>query len=402
MKTSSHTSRDRRRCAHVERSFPEFVTTYGRTYVPGSDEYSRRERLFTQHTEAITRQNCANDGWESAVNHLADWSDAELRSLRGHVARPRGSQTLMHTPASAASAVSLSLSRREPPTDVNWGNLSAIRESRDQGSCGSCWAYATETILRAHAEITDLPHRFSVAQLLACTPNPNECGGKGGCEGATAELALDYALQAGLMTDQDFPTPPGGFQQPCPSAAHLAEGAKMTEAVHTPEGAELHQPGAEARDHMLGMKSGLMGWTKFPENKHDMIVSALIEKGPVAIAVAAGFGWNFYSQGVMTKAGCDRDNVINHAVVLYGYGQAVSPTRGLVKFWRIKNSWSGSWGENGNLRLQRAESEEELCGWDNKPEQGSGCKGGPPKVWVCGTCGILFDVTMPHFEPSVA
>jgi len=38
-----------------------------------------------------------------------------------------------------------------------------------------------------------------------------------------------------------------------------------------------------------------------------------------------------------------------------------------------------------------------VCGWDKKPQGGSGCNGGPERVWVCGTCGILYDVVAPHF-----
>jgi len=38
-----------------------------------------------------------------------------------------------------------------------------------------------------------------------------------------------------------------------------------------------------------------------------------------------------------------------------------------------------------------------VCDWDENPQDGSGCDGGPERVWVCGTCGILYDVVVPHF-----
>merc|ERR1719401_3184621 len=99
----------------------------------------------------------------------------------------------------------------------------------------------------------------------------------------------------------------------------------------------------------------MTGWTKFAENKEMPFVRALVEQGPIAVAVAAGSEWNWYSSGIMTPKGCDQDNVISHAVTLYGYGAVKHKELGKVRFWRIKNSWGASWGESGNLRIQRLE-----------------------------------------------
>merc|ERR1719226_285109 len=90
-----------------------------------------------------------------------------------------------------------------PPT-FSWAHLDAIATPTDQGSCGSCWAYASTAALNAHAEINNNTNRYSVAQIVACTPNPQKCGGSGGCDGATAELAYEYVLQKGLSKPQHF------------------------------------------------------------------------------------------------------------------------------------------------------------------------------------------------------
>lgn len=62
-------------------------------------------------------------------------------------------------------------------------------------------------------------------------------------------------------------------------------------------------------------------------------------------------------------------------------------------YWLVRNSWSPAWGEEGYIRIKR--SADPGCGVDLKPRDGTGCKGGPPSVVVCGECGILYDVSYP-------
>merc|ERR1719253_508644 len=132
----------------------------------------------------------------------------------------------------------------------------------------------------------------------------------------------------------------------------------------------------------------MIGWTKLPENRLEPIIRALVESGPLTVSVAASRWWHLYDEGIMPGDDCDENNVIGHAVVLFGIGKEfVSDDVGTVKYWHLKNSWGNQWGEGGNIRVQRTDDEEKVCGWDHKPEVGSGCKGGPDKVLVCGTRG---------------
>jgi len=133
------------------------------------------------------------------------------------------------------------------------------------------------------------------------------------------------------------------------------------------------------------------GWEKLPENKYEPLKRALVEYGPVGVSLAAD-SWMSYSSGIFD--GCEKDSIINHAVTLIGYGEE---TGSGAKWWQIKNSWGPDWGEGGNIRLLRRDDEESYCGTDHKPQDGSGCLGGPKEVTVCGTCGILYDTAVPHF-----
>jgi cathepsin L len=151
-----------------------------------------------------------------------------------------------------------------------------------------------------------------------------------------------------------------------------------------PQGSSLADQGL-----LGGLSIGLTGFRTLESNKYEPLVRALVEEGPVAITVAAN-DWSMYSKGIFD--GC-RDPTLNHAVVLMGIGRENNGR----KWWHIRNSWGDSWGENGFIRLLRRDDEETHCAEDTAPKDGVACVGGPRKVTVCGTCGILYDSVVPHF-----
>lgn len=264
------------------------------------------------------------------------------------------------------------ITARTIPEKKDWMHLEIGQRILDQGGCGSCWAIAASTTLQGHYEIHHGESRtFAVQEMLACIPNPQECGGKGGCKGATLELAMDYVLKKGC--DEEHQMPYQARDTTCPKTIKT-----------TPQTVLARSPAQNNQ----GL--GMVGWEKLKENAYDPLMLAM-QDGPVGVSVAAS-GWYAYSFGIYN--GCPKDAIIDHAVVLIAYGQ----DRG-TKYWKIQNSWGSAWGEEGYMRLvRRSDGEENWCGIDNKPELGTGCIGGPPQVTVCGMCGILYDSVIPHFK----
>merc|ERR1719356_2305622 len=86
-------------------------------------------------------------------------------------------------------------------------HLNSSKAIKNQGRGGSCWAVTAASLLEAYTEIypPGAPRSFSAQQLVSCVPNPQECGGTGGCKGATVELGLDWAWKNGLVTAQEEP-----------------------------------------------------------------------------------------------------------------------------------------------------------------------------------------------------
>jgi len=368
-------------------AFTSFIQQYNREYREGSDEYDHRRAIYEKRVKEADQLNLRPRRlWTAGINHLTDWTDEELRRLRGWkgVAGPRVGSVSRHS-----GGMSLRQTARASPLpeEISWAHLNATNSIRNQGSCGSCWAIASVLSLEANNEIHRKNGRtFSAQELVNCVPNNHHCGGSGGCDGATVELALDYALKHGLSDNSE--TPYAGVDLKCSKDLSLLEGVGETDDLEHFLAAGVHS----ASEHSRGPSAfGLVGWERLPENKYEPLMRAVVERGPVAVSVAAT-AWSSYILGVFNH--CDVDAVIDHAVTLIGYGRDDDLKE---KFWLIQNSWGNDWGEHGLIRILRRDSDETECGVDHQPEDGTGCDGGPTQVPVCGMCGILYDSVVPHF-----
>jgi len=207
--------------------------------------------------------------------------------------------------------------------------------------------------------------RLSFEELVDCAPNPEGCGGEGGCRGATAEVAFQYVQEHGLSTADGYR---GGY---------LSGGDGTC------------RPSAPAGDEA---RAGSTGLERLPTNELEPLLDAVANVGPVVVSVDAS-GWPSYSSGVYD--GCSPNATINHAVLLVGFG--TDPESGM-DYWLIRNSWGDRWGEEGHIRLRRHGSDQGEaghCGVDTAPLEGVGCPGGPPEMPVCGMCGVLSDSSYP-------
>eukprot|EP00747_Dinoflagellata_sp_TGD_P074359 gnl/TRDRNA2_/TRDRNA2_158289_c1_seq1.p1 gnl/TRDRNA2_/TRDRNA2_158289_c1~~gnl/TRDRNA2_/TRDRNA2_158289_c1_seq1.p1 ORF type:complete len:396 (-),score=37.93 gnl/TRDRNA2_/TRDRNA2_158289_c1_seq1:127-1314(-) len=279
------------------------------------------------------------------------------------------------------------------PLQKDWQqHVHSIRTAVDQGACGSCWAVTTSRLLASHSEIYmgHAKRKFSTQEIVDCTPNPQHCGGSGGCDGATVTLGLDQVMRNNVNTPEDYPY--SARTGTCSRAqAHMLMNNDM---IVTGEGDKTVQNG-KYDSNSAGPTFGFIGWSRLPINKEAPLIAAA-QHGPVAVSVD-GSPWSSYDAGIFTH--CDRHATVNHAVLMIGYGFVGD---GSHKYWLIQNSWGPNWGESGNIRLQRHEDEEAFCGIDRHPEEGSGCIGGPATIPVCGSCGILSESALPYFAAAPA
>jgi len=363
---------------HIEDVFRAYIKEFGRTYSAGSPEYVERLRLFAKRKSAVESQNSRADRlWTAGINAHSDRNDTELQRWLGRDG-PRKNYAV--TGSKYISLRQDGTGSQALATEcTKWNDLAAVKDIQNQGSCGSCWALSAITVLRAHAEIAGRPRSFSAQELVNCVENPHHCGGTGGCRGATVELAMDYVMQNGVATREDSPyyAYPTGCLKPNPKQE------KSMDELFRPK---LHTAAMSDPSRSFGM----VGWERLPENQYEPLLHAVSERGPVAVSVE-GSNWFSYRAGIFDA--CASDPEINHAVLLVGYGEDAGK-----KYWLLQNAWGSHWGEEGKIRLLRTDSEGETCGTDWRPEVGSGCDGGPSSIKVCGTCGVLYNAVVPHFN----
>merc|ERR1711970_314324 len=339
---------------YTKLQFAQFKEKYGKTYL-GRSEHQLRYQVFQENLKRIEEHNRSGATWKMAINQFSDLTQAEFQSMY------LGGYKRLPTPAGNFTTVSKPA--KDLPAEIDWRTKGAITDVKNQGQCGSCWAFATTEMIESYAAIATgtLPN-LSTQQVTSCAPNTLNCGGTGGCYGSIPQLGYSYIQLFGHVTEKDYPYKSGSSGQTGSCGYDISDTPPVV---------------------------GLSGYDTMT-NDQDAVMEHLANVGPMAVAVAAS-RWGSYRSGVFTGCSFDANIAINHAVVLVGYGtDAVDGD-----YWIVRNSWGTGWGEDGYIRLQRQSKAQ--CGVNTTPMDGSACVGGPnnDEQTVCGQCGVLSDVSYP-------
>jgi len=326
-------------------TFKDFLTEFGKDY--SGDEHAERETIFFEKLAEVKKHNeefhAGKHTWWSTVNEYSDWTNAEWKKIRTGKANHKIHEHPM-----------LRLTKTEAnPASMDWRDHGVVTPVKNQGGCGSCWAFSATEVVESHYAIAtgDLL-TFAPQAFVNCVQNPQGCGGTGGCAGATMELAFNLTMSMGMPLEADLPY--AGFDKTC---------TEYTPAVKA------------------------TGYVKNPENDADALETAIATLGPMSVTVAAN--WGGYGGGVFS-GGCNDNNCdLDHGVAAVGYG--VDASGGA--YWLVRNSWGTGWGEGGYIRLSRAN--DAVLYTDKTPADGVACKPFPDSQIVGGESGILFDTSYP-------
>jgi len=282
-------------------NFLKFARKHGRN-ISDPREHDRRLALYARRKEVIDQHNEeAAQGLHTFTldeNQFSDRSEAEIQLLTGAIV-PEEVRWL----ETAEEEIDV----RAIPASVDLRNASCMPAVKNQGRCGSCWAFAAITPLEyKNCKKTGKMTLLSEQQLTSCS--------KQACEGGFYTTAWDYIKSAGgIMSSASFPYT--ATKTTCQFSA-----SKVVTKVSS--------------NSWVGSESG--------------IAAAIAAHGPVPVAIFANSKFVSYKSGVFNDPTCPTDKV-NHAVVAVGYG--TDKTAG--DFWIIRNSWGPSWGDKGYIRMKR-------------------------------------------------
>jgi hypothetical protein len=314
-----------------------FKAKYKKAYHDPDDE-SARYSLFKASEARVAELNKLNGHKAFGINFMSDRYEAE-QYKKG-----------LRKPKDWVPTAPTNLRSRRGAKSINWRYTEAVTAIKNQGQCGSCWAFsATEAVESQMILGTGgkLAISLSPQQVTSCTPNSGKYGCLG-CEGGFTEGAYDYLKTAPGLANAFY----------IPYAQSLTE-SDQTKACPTAKVEQINGP----LEQLSGGYAQVSGYhyavppctSGGCENQNLEALAAALEETPVSVCVNAG-AWNDYVGGVMTSKACGPMGAMyqDHCVMATGFN-STAPT----PYWIVRNSWASTWGEEGYIYLEMAKN---TCG----------------------------------------
>jgi C1A family cysteine protease len=316
-----------------------YKAKFKKTYKDADDETARYS-LFKVSKTRVAELNKLNGQPAFGITWMSDRYESE--HYKKGLIKPKN--FVPTAPVRDYTATSRS------PKSIDWRFTEAVTPIKNQGQCGSCWAFSATEAIESQMVLSSggkVEIALSPQQITSCTPNSGQYGSLG-CNGGFTEGAYEYVKSAPGLANS-FYIPYG--QSLTESSNTLACPTSKVTAID----GELEQlSGGYAK--VSGYHYATPPCTSGGCTKQDLgkLVAAL-ETTPVSVCVNAG-AWNDYTGGVMTSAACGPMGAEyqDHCVMATGFN-TTAPT----PYWIVRNSWASTWGEEGYIYLEMAKN---TCG----------------------------------------
>jgi len=284
--------------------FEAYKTQFGKTYATTADEQTAKE-CYEENVGIIEWHQAANSlatfGENKFTDQCADAFRAE-RTMGAYMQEQNGICTKQPEPEYEKDA--------DLNKDIDHRDSGMVNEIKDQGRCGSCWAFSAVASMEAawFKKTGDLL-RLSEQELVSCDRGALDLG----CMGGGPDTAFAWNIRYGGM--------------PLESAYPYTSGTSGKRG--------------DCADAGLDKVATFSSFTYLPHQNEEKLLAALQNEGVISITVNAN-PWQTYTGGIITNGAT---GLTDHAVLLVGY------TKGSPSYWTVRNSWGTDWGENGYIRM---------------------------------------------------
>jgi C1A family cysteine protease len=301
--------------------FHQFLVAFNVTY-NSSSIFEDRFHIFAQNMDFIEQYNAKQNDITLGITVFADKTRGEFLASLNIFPFLGSDDAQEEDDDGEVCPMLVSTDNDTLPTVLDWRQQEVVTPIKDQGSCGSCWAFATVETVESRVA---LDHGHGIPPPILAPQQLVDCSTENyGCSGGSIDSAMQYLSTNGVVQETEY-----SYVANDEGQCRFVPGTNRT----------LYKPGPCFR---------------VTSQNEKMMKQAVVQQGPLTVTIDASAEiFQFYTGGIIYPSECDTE--LNHAVQLVGYNDS---------YWIVRNSWGELWGEKGYFRVARGEGEDDpgTCG----------------------------------------